>query len=386
MNYEAMYRAVVVDNADPKGLSRVRLKIPQILGDGQTGWAYPLGSGSIPEINAPVWATFEGGDISFPVYLPALAASGHTHPESDVTSLVADIAALTTSKASLSGAAFTGNVSTTGTLTATSTISASGLAGSLLSSATPLVNGTAAAGTSAIPSRQDHVHPTDTSRAASTHSHAESDVTSLVSDLAAKAPINNPVFTGLTGVTISRVDSTQEGGELILNRSSDNTAAWHIDAFGSGTQPALRFFDASSTVRLSIDSSGNVNVINNLNQRGAAVPVVTVAGTAPSSPNTGDIWVDSSSTYSPKRMWAGVASVTFTSGAGTLSFGSTLPVAPTTVVLTPSLGATPVITSLGGTPTTTGVSIKAWTATVAAGSTVATYTGTLSSIHWVAVE
>jgi hypothetical protein len=56
----------------------------------------------------------------------------------------------------------------------TSTISASGLAGSLLSSATPIVNGTAAVGTSAIPSRQDHVHGTDTSR----------------------APIASPTFTG----------------------------------------------------------------------------------------------------------------------------------------------------------------------------------------------
>ena len=62
-------------------------------------------------------------------------------------------------------------VDASGNLTAvggtfSSTISASGLAGSLLSSASPVVNGTAAAGTSAIPSRQDHVHPTDTSRAA----------------------------------------------------------------------------------------------------------------------------------------------------------------------------------------------------------------------------
>ena len=54
------------------------------------------------------------------------------------------------------------------------TIAATGLAGSLLSSASPIVNGTAAQGTSAIPSRQDHVHPIDTSR----------------------APIASPTFTG----------------------------------------------------------------------------------------------------------------------------------------------------------------------------------------------
>lgn len=55
-----------------------------------------------------------------------------------------------------------GNVSVTGTVTATSTISGSGLAGSLLSSANPLVDGVASPGTSNIPSRQDHVHPVPT--------------------------------------------------------------------------------------------------------------------------------------------------------------------------------------------------------------------------------
>lgn len=117
MNYSANYRAVVVDNADPKGLSRVRLKIPQILGDGATGWAYPIGAGTVPNVGSQVWATFEGGDISFPTYHPAMAARAHTHPEADVTSLVGDILNLSATKASLSGAAFTGNISTTGTLT-----------------------------------------------------------------------------------------------------------------------------------------------------------------------------------------------------------------------------------------------------------------------------
>ena len=53
----------------------------------------------------------------------------------------------------------------TGNTTITGTIAATELAGSLLSSANPIINGTAAPGTATIPSRQDHVHPTDTSRA-----------------------------------------------------------------------------------------------------------------------------------------------------------------------------------------------------------------------------
>ncbi len=61
--------------------------------------------------------------------------------------------------------AVTGAATLSSTLAVTSTISASGLAGSLLSSANPIINGTAAPGTAAVPSRQDHVHPTDTTRA-----------------------------------------------------------------------------------------------------------------------------------------------------------------------------------------------------------------------------
>lgn len=44
-------------------------------------------------------------------------------------------------------------------LEVTDTVSASGLAGSLLSSRTPLIEGTATPGTSTIPARDDHVHP-----------------------------------------------------------------------------------------------------------------------------------------------------------------------------------------------------------------------------------
>lgn len=60
---------------------------------------------------------------------------------------------------------FTGTVtiptlSVTGAATVTSTISASGLAGSLLTSTVGTTLGVAAAGTSTVPARSDHVHPT----------------------------------------------------------------------------------------------------------------------------------------------------------------------------------------------------------------------------------
>lgn len=66
-----------------------------------------------------------------------------------------------------------------GNTTVTGTFAATQLAGALLSSASPTMNGVVAAGTSAIPSRDDHVHPVDTSR----------------------APLASPTFTGLLSST-----------------------------------------------------------------------------------------------------------------------------------------------------------------------------------------
>lgn len=62
------HRATVVDRADPLGQRRVRLRVPTILGDVPTGWALPMAGTAAPAVGDQVWATFEGGDVSFPVY------------------------------------------------------------------------------------------------------------------------------------------------------------------------------------------------------------------------------------------------------------------------------------------------------------------------------
>lgn len=72
----AFYRAVVVDNRDPESRNRVRLQIPQKFGLEPTTWAEPMDLGMTtrlaPAINQMVWASFEGGDESYPIYLPSL--------------------------------------------------------------------------------------------------------------------------------------------------------------------------------------------------------------------------------------------------------------------------------------------------------------------------
>lgn len=77
--YYGKYRGVVVDNNDPEKLGRLKVKVPNILGnDVVTGWAMPCapyggandqGFFAIPEIDAGVWVEFEMGDLEYPIWV-----------------------------------------------------------------------------------------------------------------------------------------------------------------------------------------------------------------------------------------------------------------------------------------------------------------------------
>lgn len=70
----------VVDREDPRGLGRVRVRVPGIL-EPSSNWAWPLGApggGSsdrglwwVPERGAEVGIFFKRGDVDHPYYLPA---------------------------------------------------------------------------------------------------------------------------------------------------------------------------------------------------------------------------------------------------------------------------------------------------------------------------
>lgn len=70
--FYGIYRGVVVENQDPLGEFRLKLKIPQVLHDQVTDWAWsihqPGVARSIPEIGTGVWVSFEGGDPSYPLW------------------------------------------------------------------------------------------------------------------------------------------------------------------------------------------------------------------------------------------------------------------------------------------------------------------------------
>src|SRR5437016_4989115 len=88
--YFGKYRGQVTDNSDPDDLGRVKAKVPQVLGDVETGWALPAfayggapGQGlfAVPDVGAGVWIEFEGGNLSYPIWAGTWFTSGDI-PES----------------------------------------------------------------------------------------------------------------------------------------------------------------------------------------------------------------------------------------------------------------------------------------------------------------
>ncbi len=73
------HRAVVVDNADPENLGRLKLQIPTVLHeDVVSGWAMPCvpyggapdqGFFMLPEVGASVWVEFEAGHLEYPIWV-----------------------------------------------------------------------------------------------------------------------------------------------------------------------------------------------------------------------------------------------------------------------------------------------------------------------------
>jgi uncharacterized protein involved in type VI secretion and phage assembly len=70
------YRGVVTDIQDPLMTMRIQASVPDVYGDGTSGWAMPcapfggsqVGLFALPTVGAGVWMEFEHGDPDYPVW------------------------------------------------------------------------------------------------------------------------------------------------------------------------------------------------------------------------------------------------------------------------------------------------------------------------------
>jgi hypothetical protein len=71
------YRGTVTEVGEGEQLGRIKAKIPAVLGDVESTWCMPCvpyagdhaAIAFLPEKDAGVWIEFEGGDVSFPIWV-----------------------------------------------------------------------------------------------------------------------------------------------------------------------------------------------------------------------------------------------------------------------------------------------------------------------------
>jgi uncharacterized protein involved in type VI secretion and phage assembly len=81
------YRGSVVD-VDAATL-RIKAKVPAVLGDTVSGWCLPcvpyagdqVGVFFVPDVGAGVWIEFEGGDVSYPIWVGCYWRDGELPPD-----------------------------------------------------------------------------------------------------------------------------------------------------------------------------------------------------------------------------------------------------------------------------------------------------------------
>jgi uncharacterized protein involved in type VI secretion and phage assembly len=82
--YYGLYRGIVTNNDDDQSLGRIKAQVPTVLGDVESGWCMPcvpyagdqVGIAFLPEVGSGVWIAFEGGDVSYPVWVGSFWRSG----------------------------------------------------------------------------------------------------------------------------------------------------------------------------------------------------------------------------------------------------------------------------------------------------------------------
>ena len=173
----------------------------------------------------------------------------------------------------------------------------------------PIVDGTAAVGTSVKYAREDHVHPIDTSRAAASHTHAIADVTSLQPALDGKAASSHTheasdvasgtldvarIPTGTTSGTVALGDHTHSGYAPTSHEHSgaditSGTVGFAYLPTGTGASQVAVGNHTHSGYQATLVSGTNIKTVNSTSLLGSgdiAIDVPTASTTTPSMDGT----------------------------------------------------------------------------------------------------
>ena len=95
--FQGKYLGVVVDNDDPKGSMRLRVQVPEVLGEETTGWCLPcspyagagVGLAAVPQVGSLVFVEWSAGDTTrVPVWSGGTWADGEGPEDAGPDSLV----------------------------------------------------------------------------------------------------------------------------------------------------------------------------------------------------------------------------------------------------------------------------------------------------------
>ena len=82
--FYGLYRGIVADNNDPINQGRLKLRVPQVLFDQVTDWAWTRNNPGVvstpPAVGHGIWVLFEGGDPSFPVAVGTFGEEVEDYP------------------------------------------------------------------------------------------------------------------------------------------------------------------------------------------------------------------------------------------------------------------------------------------------------------------
>jgi uncharacterized protein involved in type VI secretion and phage assembly len=92
--YYGKFRGIVTDVRDPLITSRIRARVPEVMGDDESNWALPalpfggrgMGLFALPSVGAGVWIEFEHGDPEFPIWSGSWWGSAAEVPPALLTS------------------------------------------------------------------------------------------------------------------------------------------------------------------------------------------------------------------------------------------------------------------------------------------------------------